>query len=74
MGGGASGESPHRSDSGGGPSAGSLADALEQAIGSACSDELEQLDHDVDLQQLLADAAAGGKRAEQRLAAPTRSS
>ena len=39
--------------------AGSLADALEQAIASARADQLEQLDEDVDLQQVLADAAAG---------------
>jgi Mg-chelatase subunit ChlD len=56
-------DSPDGPDSDDGPSAGSLADALEQAIESACSDQLEQLDHDLDLQQTLADAAASGSRA-----------
>ena len=56
-------DSPDGPDSDDGPSAGSLADALEQAIESACSDQLEQLDHDLDLQQTLADAAASRSRA-----------
>jgi hypothetical protein len=43
-----------------GTGAGSLADALEQAIASAHND-LEQLDEDVELQNVLADAATGGK-------------
>jgi hypothetical protein len=51
------------SDSGGGPGAGSLADALEQAIANARAGELEQLEEDVDLQQVLDDAAAGGEQA-----------
>ena len=54
-----------RADAEGAAGAGSLADALEQAIGSARSDQVEQLDHDVDLQQLLADAAPGGKATSQ---------
>ena len=37
-----------------GAGVGSLADALEQAIASARSDQLEQLDEDVDLEQVLA--------------------
>ena len=39
---------------GDGAGAGSLADALEQAIASARADQLEQLDEDVDLEQVLA--------------------
>ena len=46
-----------------GAGVGSLADALEQAIASARSDQLEQLDEDVDLEQLLRDAAARGGQA-----------
>jgi hypothetical protein len=57
--------SGHGVEGHGGAGAGSLADALEQAIGSARSDQVEQLDHDVDLQQLLADATPGGKPASQ---------
>jgi hypothetical protein len=45
------------------PAPGSLADALEQAIASARTHQLQQLDQDVDLQQVLADAAARGGRA-----------
>ena len=52
-------------DSGGGPAAGSLADALEQAIATARAGQLEQLDEDVDLQQVLENAAAGGEAREQ---------
>ena len=52
-------------DSGGGAAAGSLADALEQAIATARAGQLEQLDEDVDLQQVLEHAAAGGERVEQ---------
>ena len=48
-------------DAGGGPAAGSLADALEQAIATARAGQLEQLDEDVDLQQLLDNAATGGE-------------
>ena len=44
----------------GGVGAGSLADALEQAAGSARADQLEQLDHDVDLDQVISDAAGRG--------------
>jgi hypothetical protein len=43
--------------------AGSLADALEEAIATARSGQLEQLDEDVDLQQLLDNAANGGEPA-----------
>ena len=43
----------------GGPEAGSLADALEQAIASARTDQLQQLEQDVDLQQVLTEAAGG---------------
>ena len=49
-------------DSTGKPAAESLTDALEQAIASACSEQREQLDEDVDLQQVLAEAAARGGR------------
>ena len=49
--------------SGGGPDAGSLADALEQAIATARAGQLEQLDEDVDLEQLLDNAANGGEPA-----------
>jgi hypothetical protein len=45
--------------------AGSLADAIEQAIANARGAQLEQLDADVDLQRVLRDAAAhGGERAK----------
>jgi hypothetical protein len=47
-------------DAGGGPGVGSLADALEQAIAAARAGQLEQLDEDVDLQQVLDNAANGG--------------
>ena len=40
-------------------SPGSLADALEQTIATARDGQLEQLDHDIDLGQVLRDAAAG---------------
>ena len=50
------------SDSNGEPSAGTLADALEQAIATANADQLEQLNEDVDLKQLLGDASAHGER------------
>ena len=43
--------------------AGSLADALEQAIATASAGQLEQLDEDVDLKQLLDNAANGGEQA-----------
>ena len=42
-------------------SPGSLADALEQAIATARDGQLEQLDDDVDLGQVLRDAATGGQ-------------
>ncbi|HUO73814.1 MAG TPA: hypothetical protein VMU39_23785 [Solirubrobacteraceae bacterium] len=42
-------------------SPGSLADALEQAIASARDGQLEQLDHDIELGQVLQDAAAGDR-------------
>jgi hypothetical protein len=51
------------SDAGGGPGVGSLADALEQAIAAARAGQLEQLDEDVDLGQLLDNAANGGEPA-----------
>ncbi|MGH2930211.1 MAG: hypothetical protein ACRDL8_18550, partial [Solirubrobacteraceae bacterium] len=47
------------SDTGEAAAAGSLADALKEAIASARADQLEQLDYDIDLEQILADAAAG---------------
>ena len=50
-------------DAGGGPGVGSLADALEQAIAAARAGQLEQLDEDVDLGQLLDNAANGGEPA-----------
>ena len=40
-------------DDGATPAIGSLADALEAAIAAARNDQLEQLDHDIDLQALL---------------------
>ena len=49
------------SDSGNGLGAESLADALEQAIASARAGQLEQLDEDVDLQQVLDNAANSGE-------------
>jgi hypothetical protein len=52
-------------DLGGAPGAGSLADALEQAIATARDEQLEQLDEDVDLQQVLANATAGNERASE---------
>ena len=42
-------------------SPGSLADALTQAITAARDGQLEQLDHDIDLGQVLRDAATGGR-------------
>ena len=58
-GGGAANGEADRAGADGGAGAGSLADALEQAIASACADQLEQLDHDVDLGRVLRDAARG---------------
>jgi hypothetical protein len=55
-GGGAAGEGDAQ-DADEGSGAGSLADALEQAIAAARADQLEQLDEDVDLGRVLADAA-----------------
>jgi len=52
-------------DSGGGPAAASLADALEQSIANARAGQLEQLDEDVDLQQVLENAAARGERSSE---------
>jgi hypothetical protein len=57
--------SGHGVDRHGRAGAESLADALERAIASARADQLEQLDEDVELQNVLADAAAGGKQANQ---------
>ena len=44
------------------PSAGSLADALHQALGQAAEGQLEQLDEDLDLQQVLDQAAGRNSR------------
>jgi len=44
------------------PAAGSLGEALEQALEQAREGQLEQLDADVDLQRVLADAAPGPGR------------
>ena len=52
-------------DSGGALPAGSLADALEQAIATASAGELEQLDEDIDLGQLLEQATARGERSSE---------
>jgi uncharacterized MAPEG superfamily protein len=49
-------------DSSGEALAGSLADALEQAIATARRGQLEQLDEDLDLQQVLRDATPAGER------------
>ena len=46
--------------------AGSLADALEQALDHARDEQLEQLEEDVDLQGVLAQAAARGDQAPAR--------
>ena len=57
----------HASDgSGDQPAAGSLGDALEQALEQARGGQLEQLDADIDLQQVLADAAAGREESPAR--------
>jgi hypothetical protein len=55
------GDHPDRDD-GGQPAAGTLADALKQALDQARDGQLEQLNEDVDLQQVLGDAAHRGKR------------
>lgn len=49
-------------DCGGALGAGSLADALKQAIATARDGQLEQHEKDVDLQQMLANATAGNER------------
>jgi Mg-chelatase subunit ChlD len=49
---------------GGGAAAGSLADALEQAIATARAGQLKQLDEDVDLGQVLENAAGGERSSE----------
>jgi Mg-chelatase subunit ChlD len=54
-----------RPDSGDEVKAGSLADALEQAIATARAGQLKQLDEDVDLGQVLANAAASGERSSE---------
>jgi hypothetical protein len=61
---GASGEGGGAGDGtqGGDGSPGSFADALEQAIAAARAGQREQLDADIDLQQVLRDAATGGDR------------
>jgi len=43
------------------PTAGSLGEALEQALGQARDAQLEQLDQDIDLQQVLGQAAKRGE-------------
>jgi len=48
------------------PTAGSLGDALEQALAHARDSQLEQLDHDIDLQQVLAHAAGRDQRLAER--------
>jgi len=48
------------------PAAGSLGDALEQALEQSRGGQLEQLDVDVDLQRVLADAAAGREESPAR--------
>jgi hypothetical protein len=69
---GGSGEGGGEADSGegdghdsGGVAAGSLADALEEAIATARGGQLEQLDEDVDLGQVLENAAASGERSSE---------
>ena len=57
------GEGRERCGDGDAGSPGSLADALEQAIATARAGQLEQLDHDIDLGQVLRDAAGRGQRA-----------
>jgi hypothetical protein len=56
------GDAPTDDDGEPGPSVGSLADALEHALGEARAGQLEQLDEDLDLGRLLAEAGdpAGG--------------
>ena len=56
-GGGATQGEDHGAAGDGGANAGTLTDALEQAIAAARADQLEQLDHDVDLEQVIRDAA-----------------
>jgi Mg-chelatase subunit ChlD len=48
------------------PSEGSLADALGQALAQAAEGQLEQLDEDLDLQQVLEQAAGRDRRAPSR--------
>jgi hypothetical protein len=55
----------HGEHAGGGAAAGSLADALEQAIATARAGQLKQLDEDVDLGQVLENAAASGERSSE---------
>ena len=55
----ASGGDPASDGSGDQPAAGSLGEALEQALEQSRGGQLEQLDADVDLQHVLAEAAAG---------------
>lgn len=61
-GGGATQGEGHGTGADGGANAGTLADALEQAIAAARADELEQLDHDLDLDQVIRDAARRGSQ------------
>ena len=48
------------------PPAGSLGEALQQALHSAAEGQLEQLDEDVELQEVLEQAAGRGRRAPSR--------
>ena len=52
-------------DPGNGPGAESLADALERAIATARAGQLKQLDEDLDLGQVLENAAASGERSSE---------
>jgi hypothetical protein len=59
------GDEPERPD-GDQPAAGSLGEALEQALQRSRDGQLEQLDADVDLQQVLGQAAGRGERSAPR--------
>jgi hypothetical protein len=55
------GDGAGEDESAGSGSPGSLADALEKAIATARDGQLERFDHDIELGQVLRDAAAGGQ-------------